>query len=271
MNKKICKYSIIRFQPYAETEEFANIGIILYLPETKELHFKLLSAKEHERITHFFKPLKKEIYTNIIQIIRSELERIQSLPTKLIATKMNVFDELIRPREDIVQYSKNRVLFSNDIAKTLDDLFEHYVKRSFAYKESHEETMRRKIRDLLKQNGLEKQFKQGIIGKEGKYIVQLPFVNQSHQAAIKPIHFRHSDSNKLIDHGLTWLAKVQQLKRYNFIQPNHILFAYNPPENEQGVLFEAFKEIKAQIENFEIIMVDINKTENITHFVCNNI
>jgi len=44
MNRTICQYSLIRFIPFAETEEFANIGIVVYLPETKQLRFKLLSA-----------------------------------------------------------------------------------------------------------------------------------------------------------------------------------------------------------------------------------
>ena len=266
MNKKICKYSIIRFQPFVETEEFANIGIVLYAPETKELRFKLLSAKKHERITHFFKPLKKEIYTNIIQIIRAEIEHRQKLLTKSIKIKMDFYEELIRPREDIIQYSKNRVLFSTDITKTLDDLFEHYIERSFANKEHHEENMRKKIRSLLIKKGLEKKFKQGIIGQEGKYNVLLPFVNQHHQAAIKPIHFRHPDSNKLTDHGLIWLAKIRHLKRYDFVQPEHILFAYNAPEQKKGILFDAFKEVKNQIEDFGITMIDIEKSEKITNF-----
>lgn len=268
MNKKICQYSIIRFQPFVETGEFANIGIVLYLPETKELHFKLLSAKEHERITHFFKPLKKDIFTSSIQIIRAELERIQNFLTKSKIIKVDFYEDLIRPREDIIQYSKNRVLFSTDIAtKTVNDLFGHYVKLNFAHKEDYEQKMQKRIQGLLSDLELKGYFKKASLGEKSKYNVNFPFVSNNHQAVIKPIHFKHPDSNKLIEHGLSWMMKIQQLKRYNFIQPNNVLFAYSPPENKQGVLFDAFRDIKAQIEDFGILTTDINDSKNITNFV----
>ncbi len=267
MNKKICQYSIIRFQPFVETEEFANIGIVLYLPETKELHFKLLSAKEHERITHFFKPLKKDIFTSTIQIIHAELERIQTLLTKPKSIKIDFYEDLIRPREDIIQYSKNRALFSTNIAKTVNDLFGDYVKLNSAHKEGYEQKMQKKIQGLLSDLELKGCFKKASLGEKSKYNVNFPFVSNNHQAVIKPIHFKHSDSNKLIEHGLGWLMKIQQLKRYNFIQPDNVLFAYSPPENKQGVLFDAFRDIKVQIEDFGIVTTDINDSKNITDFV----
>lgn len=267
MNRQVCKYSIIRFQPFVETEEFANIGIVLYEPTTRQLRFKLLSAKEHKRVSDFFDPLKKEIYVAAIQIIQAELERIQGILANSVVTKMDFYEELIRPREDIVQFSKNRVLFGTDLNKTMDELFEHYVKRSFAYRETHEEEMRKRIRELLKGCGLDGRFKEGYLGNKEQYNVHLPFVNESRKAAIKPIHFTHPDSSKLIEHGLSWLMKIQQLKRCRFIEPQNILFTYQAPEHQHGVLLAAFNDVKHQIEDAGILMSDINKAQDITHFV----
>lgn len=267
MKRQICKYSLIRFQPFAETEEFANVGIVLYLPETKALHFKLLSTKEHGRISQFFEPLNRNIFTHTIQIIEAELQRIQSLSLDSISMKVDFYEELIRSREDIIQYSKSRVLFSTDIVKTLDELFEHYVKRKFVYKEDYEKAMQKRIKDFLKKSGWEREFKNGSIGEEHKYKVQLPFVSRNAQVAIKPIHFRQADSNKLIDHGLTWRMKIQQLCRHGFIQSNHVLFAYDPPEDNRDSLLEAFTDVKSQIEESGIIMVDIKHFEQITDFL----
>jgi len=267
MNRQICKYSIIRFQPFVETEEFANVGIVLYAPMTKQLHFKLLSAREHERVTHFFKPLNREIYTSAIQIIRAELEHIQKLLTKSVVSKMDFYDELIRPREDIIQYSKNRVLFSTDVIKTVESLFEHYVKHEFAYQENYEEEMKKRIQSLLKNYGFEKSFKNGYVGDENKYKVHLPFVSTNAQAAIKPIHFKHSDPHQLIEHGLNWLMKITQLKRYGFIDPQNILFTYNPPEKESAKLFNAFNDVQNQIKDAGVVMTNINEESSITEFV----
>ncbi len=54
MIQQVCKYSIIRFQPYPETEEFANIGIVLYATVSKRLEFKLLDTKQHTEGHAFF-------------------------------------------------------------------------------------------------------------------------------------------------------------------------------------------------------------------------
>ncbi|MBX6951192.1 DUF3037 domain-containing protein, partial [Providencia rettgeri] len=34
-------YSIIRYAPYAETEEFANVGVVICSPKTNEICFNL--------------------------------------------------------------------------------------------------------------------------------------------------------------------------------------------------------------------------------------
>jgi Protein of unknown function (DUF3037) len=267
MNRQLCKYSIIRFQPFVETEEFANVGIVLYVPTTRNLHFKLLSAREHERITHFFRPLNKAIYTATLQIMRAELERVQALLTQSLSEKMDFYDELIRPREDIIQYCKNRVLYSTDINQTVSDLFERYVKRDFAHNEQHEEEMRKRIYGLLINCGLQGRFKNDYVGDENKYKVNLPFVDRNRQAAIKPIHFKHPDSNQLINHGVEWIGKITQLKRYGFIEPKNVLFTFSAPDDRCGVLFDAFSDVKSQIEDMGILMADINAEDAIAQFV----
>lgn len=265
MNRQVCKYSIICFQPFVETGEFANIGIVLYVPNSNQLLFKLLGAKECRRITEFFKPLKRELYTETIHIIRDELERIQELVKQPSKVDVNLYDELIRPREGIIRFSQNRVLFSTDLQKTLEELFEHYVQHSFAHKEEHEEEMRKLVRTLLNEQNMIETFKDGMLGDENKYSVRLPFVNKQKQTAIKPIHFTHPDSNKLIEHGLSWLGKVQQLDRYGFIKPDKVMFVYHPPETKRGVLFEAFSDISKQIQEAGVLMIPITQPEKITN------
>lgn len=264
MNRQVCKYSIIRFQPFVETEEFANIGIVLYATASKRLLFRLLHAND-QRVNRFFEPLNKDVLVQVLKIIRAELERVTVSLERTPNPKMDIYEELIKPREDIIQYSHNRVLFSTDINKTLDDLFEHYVKRSFTRKEGHEEKMQRCIHALLKEQGLDTKFKENEVGEQ-KYKVRLPFVNPEKNAAIKPIHFTHPDSSKLIEHGLSWLMKIQQLNHYGLIQPDHVLFAYTPPENKKGDLFEAFSDIKNQIKNAGINTILIENTDDITGF-----
>lgn len=53
MKKYACQYKIVRFTPYVETEEFANVGVVLYCPATGVLDYKL-APKRFGRVTSFF-------------------------------------------------------------------------------------------------------------------------------------------------------------------------------------------------------------------------
>ena len=267
MKKQVCKYSIIRFQPYPETEEFANIGIVLYATASKRLEFRLLDGKQHARITHFFDPLCKDVFVQTNKVVRAEIERIKNFMEKTAGVDIDLYAELIRGREDIIRFSENRVLFCSDPVATVETLFEHYVHRSFLHEPRYEEKMRKQVRDLLDRYSLGEKFKEGTIGEPDKYEVRFPFVSKNDApTVIKPIHFKHERPSQLIDHGLAWLAKVQQLERYRFIRPDEILFAYDAPDKSQENLVDAFNEIKAQIESEGIKLADIEHKEDIVKF-----
>ncbi|MGB2108952.1 MAG: DUF3037 domain-containing protein, partial [Marinobacter vinifirmus] len=42
MTRFACNYAIVRFMPYVETGEFANVGVLPWIPKQKTLLFKLL-------------------------------------------------------------------------------------------------------------------------------------------------------------------------------------------------------------------------------------
>ena len=52
MKKYACQYAIVRFLPYLETGEFANVGIVMLCPDAGFFDFKLL--RHVRRITAFF-------------------------------------------------------------------------------------------------------------------------------------------------------------------------------------------------------------------------
>ncbi len=267
MNKQICKYSIIRFQPYPETEEFANIGIVLYATASKRLEFKLLDSRQHAKITDFFAPINKKVFVQTSKIIRAEIERVKKFLGESGVRDVDLYEELIRCREDIIRFSDSRVLFSADTAATVDNLFDHYVHRSFAHKPGYDEKLKTQVRELLARSNLSELYKEGAIGEADKYEVTFPFIRKTgEQRVIKPMHFRQEKPTKLIDHGHYWLSKIQQLDKYRFIKPNQILFAYDAPDNSQQNLIAAFNEIKDQAQNIGIVMAEINSTNVIAEF-----
>jgi hypothetical protein len=120
---QVCQYHIIQFQPYAETGELANIGVVLFAPRARRLLFKLLEPSQQTRITQFFQTLEPRLLTNILHTLQTELTHLAEYPDAAD------IEELTRPREDIIRYTLKRVLFADTegLRLTLDKLFVRYV------------------------------------------------------------------------------------------------------------------------------------------------
>ena len=78
MTRFACNYAIVRFMPYVETGEFANVGVLLWIPKQKTLLFQLLRSN-YRRITQFFKELDKQVYLKAMADLDTELHRVQAL------------------------------------------------------------------------------------------------------------------------------------------------------------------------------------------------
>jgi hypothetical protein len=267
MNRQVCKYNIIRFQPFAETEEFANIGVVLFATASKRLEFRLLESRQHKRITDFFDPLAKDVFGYAVKIVKAEIERIQKFYDNGGRVDVDLYAELIRSREDIVRFGESRVLFCEDPIRQVEKLFEHYVQHSFANEPGYEEKMKMQLKDLLVSHNLGDVYKQAVIGEVDRYKVTFPFVRKSdHRKAIKPIQFLHDDPTAMIDHGREWLSKVELLTRFNFIAPEEVLFAYRTKTPNDGVGFDPFDEVRNMAEKLGVTMIDMVASEEIVKF-----
>ncbi|MDD4914725.1 MAG: DUF3037 domain-containing protein [Methylococcales bacterium] len=212
INRQICKYSIIRFQPFAETQEFANIGVVLFAIGSRRLEFRLLDSRQHKRITNFFYPLDTDVFGYTVKIVKAEIERIKRFYDLDGRINADLYAELTRGREDIIRFSESRVLFCDDPIAKVEELFEHYIQHSFAKDPSYEENMKKQVKELLAKHNLSELYKTDVIGDADRYKATFPFVRKSdRRKAIKPIHFLHNDATAMIDHGREGLSKVELL------------------------------------------------------------
>lgn len=262
-----CKYNVIRFQPYIETDEFVNIGVILISVDTNEFFFKILPATHTKRVAAFFDLLDITIFRNSIHILRQELASLK----KILEDKKypTAYENLVTPTNDIIQYGNIRYIVSENPEFTLDKLFENYVQRTFIHEQGHEEKMQQRIRSWFMNTSLDQKYKERKLGQD-YFPVVLPFVSEKEQPkVIKPIHFMHPSSKKLMDHGLTWLYNMEQLYRHKLALPEKTLFAYKAPEEEQGLLKDAFEDVKFQIESKGILMIPADEAKPILDFAQN--
>ncbi|EGM79553.1 Protein of unknown function (DUF3037) [Rheinheimera sp. A13L] len=127
--KTIYQYAIVRFLPFAETGEFANVGIVLCAPDVGVFAFQLIPTPS-ERVQLFFPRLNNDLLPNTLKLLTDELNRIQQLAEQHSSTQLfATFQELIRPREQLIRYSGQRsVLSAAKPAELLAQLIKQLVQ-----------------------------------------------------------------------------------------------------------------------------------------------
>ena len=272
MKKYACQYAIVRFLPYLETGEFANVGIVMLCPDAGIFEFKLLNRVR--RITAFFEELDAGIYRRALKDFKHELERICDWVNPKLEFGMDVdlarhlFAELTRPREAMIRFDDVRVVLTGDPVQHLNELFGHYVERSFSTKAYQELLLEKNVRKVLVGAKLEKQYKAETIGDATTYHTKLPFVHREGGLAvkaIKPLHLAHDDPAQIYDHGWAWLGRVEKLRALKLL-PEQVLFPVQGPAENDGERFEIFLEITKRISADGVLVVPVEQHEEIIQF-----
>ncbi len=275
IKKYACQYAIVRFLPYLETGEFANVGIVMACPATGYFDFRLLNRIR--RITAFFEELDAGIYRRAKSDFQQELQRIHNWldPHKGEAHTPEFvrlfFAELTRPREAMMRFEGGRVLMTNDPAQQLDELFGYYVERNFATKAYQEQLLDRTVRKVLVDAQLNKQFQASTIGNADSYHAKFPFVHFDGGRAvkvIKPLHLAQTDPAAIFDHGWAWLGKVQKLRALRVL-PEGVLFPVQGPTEAVGERFEMFQDITEKLAANDVQVVATTEIEKIVAFARN--
>jgi hypothetical protein len=274
VKKFACQYALLHFRPFVETGEFANVGIVLMAPEARFFGFRLL--KRYGRITKFFHQLDRKVYLEGRELFKEELDRIAGdlrrlaldgrKPQPDVTLARNLFAELVRPREAMLQFAEQRVVLAENPKEKLGELFDHYIERNFVTKEYQERLLENTVRKLLFRARVGAQYQREKIGTPD-FAVNFPFVLMADgkaQRIIKPLHLAQGDSTKVLTHGGQWVDKVRRLRKRNAL-PADVLFPVTAPAANSKP-YEAFQEICDDLLEARVQVVPANDEGLILQF-----
>lgn len=260
MKPLACRYSIVQFVPYAETGEFANVGIVLTCPQSGYFGF-LLQSRKSKRVTDFFDALDRDFYKSAIKAVEEELSRLEALahslaPQAKTDALRGMMAALEQPREAIVRFSPARVVLTQDPARELQQQFDHYVDHAFATPEYVERTMNDRLRTLLGGLELQAPFRSARIGNE--YVsARFDFVQTvgtKPRKIIKALHLGQSDANDIAAHGDVWAGKIARLIRQRELTGDILVNVSLPPQDKQAHR-EVSQDIMRELEHHKVIVV----------------
>lgn len=257
------RYSIIRFLPYAETEEFANVGVVLCAPTARYVDFRL--SKKWRRIGGFFDTLDRRVFAQGALAFEEELMRSRDLMAKSLGQRAvgqagaaPLFDELIRPREALFHFSPMRAVMAPEPQIKLGELFDHYVEHDFATPEYQETLIEKAVRGILRREGLEKQFRRTKLGVDGlQFAVPFAQLNEAGRAlrVIKPMHLAYDDPVRILDHGNQWAGRLRHLTRVQAM-PKMLLAVTEPPVGTDHHV--AYEEVRQELERVGAVFAASN-------------
>lgn len=274
MKKFACQYALLRFRPFVETGEFANVGIVMMAPEARFFGFRLL--KRYGRITQFFHQLDRKVYLEGRELFKEELDRFSGELRRLaldgrktqpdIPLARNLFTELVRPREAMLQFAEQRVVLADNPKDKLVQLFDHYIERNFVTKEYQERLLESTVRKLLFRGQMGTQYRPEKIGTPD-FTVNFPFVLMADgkaQRIIKPLYLAQGDTTKILNHGGQWVDKVRRLRKRNAL-PKDVLFPVTAPQTDTKA-YDAFTEIRDDLVTIDVQVVPANDESGILKF-----
>lgn len=274
MKKFACHYALLRFRPFVETGEFANVGVVLMAPDAGFFGYRLLT--HYSRITRFFHQLDREVYLRGRGLFKQEIDRFAADLRRLalgdghatldLPLAGQLFTEFVRPREAMLQFDDQRIALADDPQAKLDALFDHYIERNFVTREYQERLLETMVRKLLVGRQLGATYRAEKVGNP-EFTVNFPFVHRHDGRAariIKPLYLAQDDSTKLLTHGGQWVDKVRRLRKRDAL-PEAVLFPVKAPARDTKP-YQAFEEIREDLQATGVTVVAANDEESILQF-----
>jgi len=263
-----CLYAIVRFVPYAEISEFANVGIVLCVPELHYFNFKLAPAK-FKRINNFFEDLNIQLFGAAKENLENDLTRVKhySLSIKPEQLAFN-FKDIVRSRENIVRFGEVRsALIDISPDEYIETLYSKFIGRDFITPERHsiEDKMVKTIRESFNCHHLP-------VYKRAKITSELieatfPLVNQEHgNKVIKPLAFKQESTTQIIEHGERWHSKIKRLINSGNLINTNILLPFEAPKTKNTLLTKAYDEVVFGFNDINVEICDFKDSDSLINF-----
>jgi len=279
MNKQLaCHYSVARFRPYPETDEFVNVGVVLACPATGYFDFMRADLRRHGRVGRFFPELDAGIYSAAMHAWEDSLKDWRNSATdgQTLADfdrqlLRDVFKDAVRPRDNILFYSETRAILSDNPAVTLKEVFSAYVERRFAQAQEYQEgIMCERLKEVFSQCSLLGRYRlDEKVGNE-IYEVRFPFVKPAQDdarplQAIKALHLDRERTTDIFRRADEWLGVVNRLRGYK-TAPEELLFVLQGPRNRSQSHIRAFDQVRRDLDGQSIPHVTADATQAILSF-----
>jgi hypothetical protein len=264
----VFEYAVVRFMPFIETREFANVGIVVIEPKSGCFGYKL-APKRFGRVTTFFEGIDKQLYKQSLDNFEAELIRVKDfIRCKNVRGKelVTLFREVTRKRESVLHFGAVGRLMGSEIDTTLSNLFQRFVARDFVTPKYREQQMVKALRETLATQITHKYYERKL--KAGVYEFKLPFVSNTDEGkrVIKPLAFDQKTAMNAADHGHNWLNRMKALVNKGIVEAGQALVTVEKPQKSKHDFFDVYEEVTGKLLEVGIQLEQFENTDKIIEF-----
>ena len=228
-------FSVLRYVHDPVTGEFVNIGVALYAKDAR--YFDAMCATNYGRISRMFAKIDGDRFRQIARYIQDRIHELgNELSSKLqfesFAKIETLLSGVLPPDDSAFQFSQVGVGVTNDLPKTLQDLFERLVQKYASHLEPpsrDDEDVWRVFREPLeRRNVADRLVPKKIVAPDFDYEFKHSWKNKVWHM-YEPISFDMVDPNSILDKANRWVGRSVNLKDSNEKFKMHILLG--APQN----------------------------------------
>ena len=220
---KSYRFRILRYVHDVSTEEFVNIGVVMWVPEYSQLIFRLNT--QSRRVSRFFTDFDSDGYRKMVRNLQHAFDEIAIDIQKFDLFKetpqntFEIFNELVREDASCFQWSPLMSGISANPEERLERLFVEFVTfhESPGLSRHREETMIwDTVHQALIEHNLERrvQFKVKMEADNFEHQFKMGWNNGLPQV-LEPISLTLSKSTSIVNKAITWSGRLFNLSKNN--------------------------------------------------------
>lgn len=235
MNQVACSYAALRFLPYRETGEFANVGVVVWAPAARFFSYRC-NLRLGKRIRGFFPDLDLDFYRKAVCGAQGLLDALHDQFAGKLTLQQDVqvqrFHELVRTREGLMTFGPAGAMLADSPEQALDELYQRLVLRQFTKKPEYQEVvMQRRLGACLRTWKLMQFYRKDVIVGDDHFRITAPFahlVDLTPAKILRPLDFDKKDSTGIYKHGDVWVAALRRLREFNTL-PQQVIIPVRLP------------------------------------------
>ncbi len=243
MRQIACSYAALRFLPYRETGEFANVGVVVWAPEAGYFGHRI-NTKLGKRIRGFYPDLELTLYRQALKGTGELLGAVQtqfagpvSASEERHGTLVNRFHELVRTREGLMTFGPAGALLADSPEQALDTLYQRLVLRQFTKQPEYQEVvMKKRLADCLRTWKLMEFYQPEFQIGDERFHVTVSFahlVEQRPTKILRPLDLDKKDSTSVFSHGDRLASALRRLKEFQMLPEQVVIPVRLPVEGDR--------------------------------------